>query len=136
MTELDFRQLAQRADGIEVIYYPPRTLNGTVILQTRQTVRLGEFVVSPGRWTDGGSIPGIAKAMANPFGHLFRAFLIHDTSLFDRYGWQKSNDRLRAAMKRLNAPLWQRTAIMAGVQSNAVWQRTKATIGLEADYVG
>jgi len=136
MTEAEYRQQAQRSDGINVVYYPPNKKGERPILQTRQVVRLDEFVVKPDRWTDGGSIPSVGRAVAHPLGSLFRAFLIHDTSLFDGYGWEKANDRLKTAMKRLNAPLWQRKAIMAGVRTNAVWQHTKATMGLEADYVG
>ena len=136
MSESDFREQAQRSDGIDVVYYPPAKRGERAILETRQVVRLGDFVVSPGRWTDGGSIPKLGRAFVDPLGYLFRAFLIHDTSLFDGWGWDRANDRLATAMDLLDAPLWQRLAVLEAVRANAKWQRFKARMGWEAMYVG
>ena len=135
MGEQDYREQAQRSDGIRVIYYPPSERGQRPVLQTLEFVHLGDFRVDPERWTDGGSVPGIARSVAAPLGYLFRAFLIHDTSLFDGYGWTESNKRLRRAMRLLNAPAWQRVAVMAAVRGNAILQRTKARLGLSGMYV-
>lgn len=135
MSEADFRQQANDYMGILVVYYPPDERGKRVILETQEVVRLGEFRIGPGRWTDGGSVPSIAHGMVNPLGYLFRAFLIHDTSLFDGWGWDKANERFNTAMRLLGAPEWQRVAIMTAVRGNAKWQHIRARMGWEADYV-
>ena len=135
MSESDFIKQAKRFDGINVVYYPPNKPGQRPILETLEVVRLGDFRVSSGRWTDGGSIPSLGRAIAAPLGYLFRAYLIHDTSLFDGWGWSKANSRFNTAMKALNAPGWQRLAIMAAVKGNATWQRTKSKLGWKGKYV-
>ena len=135
MSEEEFRQQAERSDGIHVIYYPPNEISRRPILQTLEVVWLGDFRVSAGRWTDGGSIPSLGRAVAAPLGYLFRAYLIHDTSLFDGWGWSKANSRFNTAIKALGAPTWQRLAIMSAVKSNAAWQHTKSKLGFEGQYV-
>ena len=135
MSESDFMQRAKRFDGINVVYYPPNKPNQRPILETLEDVKLGGFLVESGRWTDGGSIPSLGRAVAAPLGYLFRAFLIHDVALFDGLGWNEANSRFNTAMKALNAPTWQRLTIMAAVRSNATWQRTKAKLGFEGQYV-
>lgn len=135
MSEQDFIQQARQYDGIRVIYYPPLEKGQRPILKTLEFVRLDPFVISPHRWTDGGSVPGVARGITNPLGYLFRAFLIHDTSLFDGWGWDKANERFNTAMRLLNAPGWQRVSIITTVRANAKWQRIKARMGWESKYV-
>lgn len=135
MSEEDFKRRARRFDGINVVYYPPAEKGQRPILQTLEVVRLGDFRVSSNRWTDGGSIPSIGRVVAAPLGYLFIAFLIHDTSLFDGWGWSKANSRFNTAMKALEAPAWQRLSIIAAVKGNATWQHTKAKLGFEGQYV-
>ena len=135
MSESDFILQAKRFDGINVVYYPPNKPGQRPILETLEVVRLGDFQVSSGRWTDGGSIPSLGRAVAAPLGYLFVAFLIHDVALFDGLGWDVANKRLKAALRILGAPWWQRKAIMAAVKGNATWQRTKSKLGWEGQYV-
>ena len=135
MSEEDFRQQAKRFDGINVVYYPPNKPGQRPILQTMEVVKLGTFHITASRWTDGGSVPSLGRAVAAPLGYLFRAFLIHDTSLFDGLGWTESNKRLNEAMKTLEAPVWQRLAVMSAVKTNAGWQKTRAWFGWEGKYV-
>jgi len=136
MSEADFRAQAQHYQAIPCDYYPPTQRKQKPILQTLQPVRLGPFLIDEGRWTDGGSVPRIARGMAHPLGYLFRAFLVHDTSLFDGLGWKQANARFNVAMKLIDAPSWQRWAILTAVKANGTWQHVRNWIGLEADYVG
>lgn len=135
MTEKDFRLKAQKYKGIACVYYPPRKRGQRPILKTLDNVAVGEYEIQHGRWTDGGSIPRIAHLVAHPLGYLFPAFLLHDTSLFDGYGWRDSNRRFAKAMRDLNAPAWQRTAILSAVGANGKWQQFRAWLGWSADYV-
>ena len=135
MSESDFILQAKCFDGINVVYYPPNKPGQRPILETLEVVRLGDFRVSSGRWTDGGSIPSLGRAVAAPLGYLFVAFLIHDVALFDGLGWDVANKRLKAALRILGAPWWQRTAIMTAVRGNATWQKTKSKLGFKGQYV-
>lgn len=136
MAEEDFIQAAAQRQGIACVLYPPRERSGKPILQTRQEADIAGHWISEGRWTDGGSVPRALHGVAHPFGYLFRAYLLHDTLLFDGYGWERANARFEEALIELGAPSWQRLLITSGVGANARWQYVRAWLGWEADYVG
>lgn len=136
MTEADFRQQAERSDGIACTFYPARRPLQQSIVRVDEPVRIAGHLLDPVRWTDGGSIPWFVRWIASPLGYLFRAYLLHDVLLFDGYGWAYANRKLAEAMNELDAPLWQRVAVLEAVRANARWQRFKARMGWEAMYVG
>ena len=135
MSEQDFREQAEGYEGLLVIYYPPRERGYRAILKTLESVKISGYTVQALRWTDGGSIPKIARIVAAPLGYLFPAFLVHDVSLFDGLGWKEANKRFNIVMKDLDAPIIQRLIVINVVRLNGMFQKLKSMVGLRGRYV-